>query len=78
MGIHPSHLMESFRQHYHCTLGDYVRQLRIEYATHLLSASDLPASQIAHTAGFADQSHFCRTFKRLTGMTPTEFKKATR
>jgi AraC family transcriptional regulator len=78
VGVHPSHLSESFRQHYRCTVGDYVRQLRVEYATHLLSASNLPASQIAFTAGFADQSHFSRTFRRLTGMTPTEFKKAMR
>jgi AraC family transcriptional regulator len=76
VGVHPSHLMDGFRQHYHCTLGDYVRRLRVEYAAHLLAASEMPASQIAYAAGFADQSHFCRTFKQLTGMTPTQFQKA--
>lgn len=76
VGVHPSHLMQSFRQHYHCTIGDYIRRLRVEYATHLLSASVLPVSQIAYASGFADQSHFCRTFKRFTGLTPTQFQKA--
>jgi AraC family transcriptional regulator len=70
--------MESFRQHFHCTVGDYVRRLRVEYAIHLLSTSDMSAAWIAHTVGFADQSHFCRTFKRLTGMTPLQFQKISR
>jgi AraC family transcriptional regulator len=76
VSVHPSHLMDGFRQHYGCTPGDYIRKLRVEYATHLLHASDMSASQIAFAAGFSDQSHFCRTFKAFTRMTPTEFKNA--
>ena len=76
VGVHPSHLMAGFRQQYHCTVGEYVRRLRVQYASDLLATSNLTASQIAHAAGFADQSHFCRTFKQLTGMTPTQFQKA--
>jgi AraC family transcriptional regulator len=76
VGVHPSHLIRTFRQQYHCTPGAYVRRLRVGYACHLLSASDRPLIQIALDAGFADQSHFCRTFKRLTGMTPAQFQKA--
>lgn len=75
VGVHPSHLMECFRRHYHCTVGDYIRRLRVESAVHLLSTSDMPAGRIAHMVGFADQSHFCRTFKLLTGMTPLQYQK---
>jgi AraC family transcriptional regulator len=75
VGVHPSHLTRAFRQHFHCTLGDYVRRLRVEYACHLLSTSDKPLLQIALDAGFADQSHFSRTFKRLIGMPPAQFQK---
>jgi AraC family transcriptional regulator len=75
VGVHPSHLTRAFRQHFHCTLGDYVRRLRIEYACQLLSHSDKPLLQIALDAGFADQSHFSRTFKRLVGMPPAQFQK---
>jgi AraC family transcriptional regulator len=75
VGVHPAHLIRVFRQRYGCTLGDYVRRLRVEYASHLLAVSELPLSQIALDAGFADQSHFSRTFKSLTGMTPTGFQK---
>jgi AraC family transcriptional regulator len=74
--VHPSHLMRGFRQYHHCTIGDYTRKLRVEYACHLLSTSDTPLGQIALAAGFADQSHFNLTFKGFMGMTPTMFRKA--
>jgi AraC family transcriptional regulator len=75
VGVHPSHLTRAFRRHYHCTLGDYVRKLRVEYACHLLSTSTKPLSHIALDSGFADQGHFSRTFKHLTGMTPAQFRR---
>lgn len=76
VGVHPSHLMRSFRQHYRCTMGDYVRRLRVDYACHLLATSDALPAQIAFEVGFADQSHFNRTFKHFMGMTPVAFQKA--
>jgi AraC family transcriptional regulator len=75
VGVHPSHLMRGFRQYFRCTVGDYVRRLRVEHACQLLSTSDAPPSQIALAVGFADQSHFSRTFKSCLGVTPTEFRK---
>jgi AraC family transcriptional regulator len=75
VGVHPVHLARVFRAHYRCTLSDYIRRLRIEFTCRQLVSSDLPLSQIALTAGFADQAHFSRTFKQFTGLTPTEYKK---
>jgi AraC family transcriptional regulator len=72
--VHPAHLTRSFRQHFQCTIGDYLRRLRVEYASHLLSTSHMPLCQIALEAGFADQGHFCRTFKVLTHMTPAQYR----
>jgi AraC family transcriptional regulator len=74
-GVHPAHVVRTFRQHYGCTLGDYIRDLRVEHASRLLSTSELFLGQIALEAGFADQSHFCRTYKNRTGMTPSEYRK---
>ncbi|HLK55180.1 MAG TPA: AraC family transcriptional regulator, partial [Chthonomonadaceae bacterium] len=76
VNVHPSHLMRGFRKHYQMSIGDYVRKLRIEYACSLLSHSDLFPAQVGYTVGFAQQSHFCRTFKALVGMTPTEYQKS--
>jgi AraC family transcriptional regulator len=78
VGVHPVHLARVFRQHYRCTIGEYVRQVRIEFASRELSVSDAPLAEIAFTSGFSDQSHFSKTFKRLTGQTPAQFRKASR
>jgi AraC family transcriptional regulator len=75
-GVHPGHLMRRFREQYHCTIGDYVRHLRVEKACQLLAQADTDMSlaEIALSLGFADQSHFSRTIKRATGKTPTELR----
>ena len=76
VGVHPAHLARQFRRFYRCTVGDYVRRRRIEFACQHISASDAPFSEIAATAGFFDQSHFARTFKTHTGMTPSQYRTA--
>jgi AraC family transcriptional regulator len=75
VGVHPVHLARSFRQAYHCTVGDYVRQLRLEFACRQVCFSDAPLSDVALAAGFCDQSHFSRAFKRHTGFSPAEYRK---
>ncbi len=74
-GIHPVHLARGFRQHCGCTVGDYVRKLRVDFAARQLITTDEPLAGIALAAGFSDQSHFTRTFKRQTGMTPAAFRR---
>ena len=73
--VHPTHLARVFRQFERCTVGDYIREVRIDYARRRLLESKEPLVEIALAAGFADQTHFTRSFKRVTGMTPTEFRR---
>ena len=74
VGVHPVHLSREFRRHYHSSVGEYIRKLRIEYACKEMLNPAISLSEIASAAGFADQSHFARTFKRLLGMTPAAFR----
>jgi AraC family transcriptional regulator len=74
VGVHPVYLASEFHRCYDTTVGEYVRRLRIESACCKLSTSDVPLVEIALTAGFSSQSHFSRIFKRLTGMTPAEYR----
>lgn len=74
VGVHPVYLASAFRKQYHCTVGEYVRRLRIEFACREMANSDTPLVEIALAAGFAHQAHFSRTFRKLTGMTPTEYR----
>ena len=76
--VHPVHLARAFHQHYHRTVGEYVRYLRVEFARRELSATDKPLSEIALGAGFSSQSHFSTLFKRHTGLTPVEYRAAFR
>lgn len=76
--VHPVHLSREFRKHYASTIGEYTRKRRIEHASHLLSNTDTPLSEVALTCGFSDQSHFCAMFKSHTGLTPAKFRDLSR
>lgn len=73
-GVHPDHLARAFRARFGVPIGAYVRRLRLDWAAARLETAELTIVQVALEAGFADQSHFTRAFKRLTGLTPAEYR----
>lgn len=77
-GVHPVHLSRVFRQKFGCTIGEYIRKLRVEYADRQISMTETPLSEIALAAGFSDQSHLNKTFKSVFGRTPAEHRKISR
>ena len=72
---HPVHVATQFRRSYRCTIGDYLRHLRIEAACRQIATSAAPLTQIAMDCGFADQGHFSRVFKALLGITPSQYRR---
>ncbi len=73
-GVHPVYLAREFRRFHGCTIGEFIRRLRVERARRQLSSSDESLATIATGSGFSDQSHFSRTFKRLMRMTPAQYR----
>lgn len=73
-GVNPRYLSRVFRRCVGVTLTGYVRRRRIDWAGERLVTTDLPLSRIAMEAGFTDQAHFARLFKRVTGLTPRAFR----
>lgn len=73
--IHPSHLARTFRKYHRCSIGEYVRRLRIEYAAQEILKSASSLTDISLAAGFSDQSHLTHEFKRQLLLTPAEYKK---
>jgi AraC family transcriptional regulator len=71
--VHPAHLSRVFRRKFQQTVGEYVNELRVRYAMERLAAG-VPLSDLSLEAGFADQSHFTRVFRTLTGTTPAKFR----
>ena len=74
VGVHPTHLARTFKKHYRTTVGEYLRQLRLDWAKRQLSETEDSMAEIASAAGFYDQSHFSHLFKQHTGFTPAEFR----
>ncbi len=74
-GVHPVHLSREFRRYFDCTVGEYMRKLRVEHASNLLASTNTPLAEIANVCGFADQSHFSSTFKRTVGLTPARYRE---
>lgn len=77
-GVHPAHLARTFRAQHGVSVGEYSRQLRLSWAASELASGDTPVATIAAEAGFADQSHFTRMFKRHVGVTPARYRRDAR
>jgi AraC-like DNA-binding protein len=76
-GLSRFHLLRVFHRETGLPPHEYLTQLRIERAKHLL-ASGVAISNVAVAVGFSDQSHLTRRFKGLVGVTPGRFAAATR
>lgn len=78
IGVHPSHLCRAFRRFRGHTVTDALLGARVQHVARRLVDSDEPLSAIASDAGFADQSHMTRVFKRLTGYPPGDHRRKIR
>lgn len=73
-GVHPTHLARAFKKVHGCTVGDYLRRIRIEAGAAQLRGTRKTVAEVAVEAGFCDQSHFCRAFRRVYGMSPSVYR----
>jgi AraC family transcriptional regulator len=76
VGMSRFHFSRAFKQSVGVSPINYIVQQRIERAKTLLAETDLPIADIALHTGFSGQSHFTTFFRRLVGITPRSFRKA--
>jgi len=69
-------LYRLFREEFGTTVGDFLLQKRISMARALLLESDHTLGSIAERCGFSDYNYFIRVFKKATGTTPLQYRKA--
>jgi transcriptional regulator GlxA family with amidase domain len=74
-GIPERSLKRRFKAATGSSLIEYLQNLRIEEAKRLLESSELPIEEICAETGYHDTSFFRRVFKRLTGLTPSHYRR---
>ncbi|MBQ7660878.1 MAG: helix-turn-helix transcriptional regulator [Clostridia bacterium] len=77
MMISRSYLQHLYKQFFGRSVTEEIRRGRMEYARYLLTATDMPVREIAHTCGYESDVHFMRLFKENVGVTPTAYRKRT-
>jgi AraC family transcriptional regulator len=75
VGVSADHLTRTFRRYHGCTIRECIRRLRVEYAWQRLASSPVSVVHLALDAGFYDQSHFTKTFRRSMGVTLAAFQR---
>ena len=73
-GLSESYLSRVFKQNLGISISDYIREKKIEKATHLLRYSDKSIIDIANYLSFSSQSHFIQIFEGFTGLTPKKYR----
>lgn len=76
--VSAGYLTREFRKQFGVTVGEYIRQIRLDFACAQLASGRRSLAAIADAAGFADQSHFTRVFRRRMGVTPAVYRSQMR
>jgi len=74
-GVHPVHLIRSFRRFFGATPGEFMRERRLAEAARLLTTTELAIADIALSTGFVDQSHLTHAFRRAHSVPPAAFRR---
>ena len=75
VGVERTYLYRIFKRELGCSVSEYIQKRKINKAQTLLLESNITATEIANSLCFDSVSHFSKAFKRLTGFTPTEYRK---
>lgn len=76
--IHPKYAMSVFKKSTGMTLNDYVNLMRLSYAQALLMQEEANVLQVAMDSGFGSLSAFNKSFRRIAGMSPSDFRREVR
>jgi len=73
-GVHPVHLSRVFRRFVGEGISAHVHRLRVRTACEKMTLPKMTLADVSVATGFADQSHFGRAFRKITGTTPNVFR----
>ncbi|MEH7306780.1 response regulator transcription factor [Neobacillus drentensis] len=76
--FNPSYLSSYFSTHNKEGFIEYLNRVRIEEATKLLLQGTESISEISGMVGYSDHSYFCKVFKKIKGLSPSQYKRKQR
>jgi AraC-like DNA-binding protein len=68
-------LYSKFHARFHCTVGEYLNQKRLEQSIPLLINTSLSIEEVSQRVGFSSASYYTKLFKQRMGITPLNFRK---
>ena len=74
VGLSKAKIQAGFQRRHGVTLHKYIQQVRILKAKELLVDTNKPVKAVADAAGFPNESHFCKVFKKLCDTSPVKFR----
>ncbi|MFE0250802.1 helix-turn-helix transcriptional regulator [Streptomyces sp. NPDC059010] len=76
VNLSPGHLTSTVRRRTGRTVQEWITERRMVQARRLLAATELPISEIGRHVGFPDAGYFARTFGKVHGMSPAQWRRA--
>ncbi|GIQ68024.1 response regulator [Xylanibacillus composti] len=73
--LNPAYVSRLFKKETGVSLSEYIQTVRMEQAKQLLAESNDKISSVAEAVGYSHFSHFAKLFKKITGITPQEYRK---
>jgi len=72
--FHVRYLNRVFKEHTGSTIHDFIMSRRLSAAMEILRSQNIPIGEVASKCGFSSIHHFCKTFRKFTDMSPTEYR----
>ncbi|MNF03422.1 HTH-type transcriptional regulator YesS [compost metagenome] len=73
--LHPTYISKLFKEQMEDNFIDYLIKIRIEAAKELLLDKNIKINDVSDAVGYMHSRSFTRTFKKYTGLTPTEYRE---
>jgi two-component system response regulator YesN len=75
VGVTAAYLSTLFSQNVGCGFVDYLNKVRIDRACNFLHDNQLKTYEVAYKVGFHDEKYFAKVFKKVTGLSPSQYRK---
>ena len=75
LSLSPVYCGAIFKKYENCYISHYINKIRVNHSIMLMQKSNLNISEIAFQAGYNDNYYFSKVFKKLIGMTPSNYRK---